>query len=487
MRLKLILLLLVALLTIDKGWGADDRHLEIPDITVASGSVAYFQIDLVDVEQTLSVDAEIAVPDGFSILPQESDPTSTQYTLNLARNAKMTYNSSYPYNGNESIPVSYHNDVRFLIMTSDVTPITGGSGWLVKLPITTTAEPGTYEARMHTIHISNTAYEENDLPDIKVKITVTEPEEIRYTDNQLFCNDIEINQGEDAELILSYNSNADVYEYSTSVILPSSTSPNGDMVFSSALTTVENFTNNSTWEASNSILKIAGVYGGGRRDPAAPAGIQTIGSIKLNTASLAAGEYEIKIANQVLSTDDDDFTPVEYVGKLTVKSNTIEPTEKCSTPIISLEGNHLYVRSDTKGAKYHTSIVAQDHQDVIHGEDEPIELVGQYLVTSYASADGYNDSEPVTATLIWNKKEDINTGLYDIEVGTDRMLLLQSAGDNIQVAGIAENESIALYEMSGAMLYQGNSIHTTFTIPYSCTKGYIYIIKVGKMTYKYQF
>lgn len=484
MKLKFILLLLAALLSFGKGWSADDRHLVIPDITIASGSVASFQIDLEDVEQTLAFDAEIEIPDNFAILPLEEDPTSTQYTLNLARNAKMTYNSSYPYNGKESIPVKYHNDVRFMVMTSDVTPIKGGSGWLVKLPMTTTAQPGVYEARMHTIHISNTAFEENDLPDIFVKITVTEPEEIRYTDNQLFCNDIEITQGENAELSLSYNSLSAVYEFSANVVLPSQVSINGEVTFSETLTSIENFSTASSRDDANHILSVSGTYGGRRFDPA-PSEVQKIATVKLNTASLAPGEYEIKISNQMLSNDENDYTPSDYVGKLIVKS---APTQdKCETPVITVKDNKLFVHSDTEGATYHTSIVAYDHKDVDHGENEPIELGGQYLVTTYASANGYADSEPATATIIWNKGDDTLVGVDEIEIGTNRMLLLQSAGDNILISGISANETIVLYDLSGTMLYQGISQSEQFYIPYSCVTGQIYIVKVGASSFKYLF
>lgn len=484
MKLKTILLLMVTLLSYGKGWSADDRHLVIPDITIPSGSVAYFQIDLEDIEQTLSIDAEIEIPDNFAVLPLADDSTSTQYTLNLARNAKMTYNSSYPYNGKESIPVKYHNDVRFLIMTSDVTPIKGGSGWLVKLPMTTTAQPGVYEARMHTIHISNTSFEENDLPDIIVKITVTEPEEIRYTDNQIFCSDIEINQGEDAELSLSYNSCSDVCEYSANVKLPSGITI-ADFSFSKTISTIDRFTNNYSFDESSSIISISGAYGGRRTDPAAPAGVQTIATAKLNTSLLAPGEYEIKVNNQMLSNDDDDYSPTEYVGKLIVNGASVQ--EKCATPTITIKDNQLFVHSDTEGATYHTSIVAYDHKDVDHGEDEPIELGGQYLIRSYASANGYADSEPATATIIWNKKDGISSGLDEYEIGTNRLVLLQSSSNNIIISGVDANEAISLYDLNGTLLYQGVTDYGTTLIPYTCIRGQVYIVKVSNSIIKYRF
>lgn len=495
MKSKLILAFALAIFTNMAGW-AYDQNLQAPAISIPSGSVGYFQIDLEDDELTVGFDAEIELPDGFAVLPKEDTPNRTQYVLNYERNEKMTFDASYPYNGKDEYSESYYNDVRLILMTADNSYIKGKTGWVVKLPMTANAQPGTYEARIHSIHLTTktylastnqTSYKEVELPDITVKITVTEAEEIRYTDNQLFCNDIEINQGENAELILSYNSKADVYEYSTKVVLPALTKPDGEVAFSSVLTSVENFSNTSSWDESTYTLTVSGIYGGGRRDVPAPSGIQKIGSVMLNTSLLAAGEYEIKLTNQVLSNDDADYTPSEYTGKLTVKASTTDPVEKCATPVISVQDNHLFVHSDTQGAQYHTSIVARDHQDVVHGEDEPIELVGQYLVTSYASADGFKDSEPVTATLIWNKSDDVSTGADEIDMCTNRMLLLQSVGENIVISGLTKAESIMLYDISGEILYQGKTDADSFIIPYTCITGQIYIVKAGSMTFKYLF
>lgn len=492
MKTKLIAFLALASLTNLAGW-AHDQNLLAPAISMPLGSVGYFQIDLEDDEQTVAFDAEIELPDGFEVLPKEDTPNRTQYVLNYERNEKMTFDASYPYKGNDSYSESYFNDVRLILMTADNSYIKGKTGWIVKLPMTTTAQLGTYEARIHSIHLTTktylastnqTSYDEVDLPDITVKITVTEPEEIRYTDNQLFCKDIIINQGENTELCLFYNSNSDVYEYSTDIILPTNVTLDGEVAFSNALTAIENFTNNSSWNDTASKLTISGVYGGGRRDVPAPGGIQEIAKVKLNTKTLADGEYTIKVTKQLLSNDDDDYAPSEYIAKLIVKASSQK--EKCSTPTISIINNQLFVHSDTEKAVYHTSIVAYDHKTVIHENNEPIELGGQYLVTSYASADGYIDSDPVTATLVWNKK-DATTGTDVIDMETNRMLILQSDGDNIIISGIEESESIVLYDISGAVLYQGISDSNSFTIPFSCIHGQIYIVKAGSTTFKYLF
>lgn len=492
MRIKIILVFLIILSSFFKSWGFD-QNLEIPEITVPSGSQGYFQINLEDDEHTVAFDGEIAFPDGFSVPALEDTPNRTQYTLNYTRNEKMTFDASYPYKGKDSYPESYYNDVRLLLMTADNSYIKGKTGWVVKLPMIITAEPGVYEATMHTIHLTIKTYDavankndysEIDLPNITVKINVTEPQEIRYTDNQIFCNDIIINQGEDAELIVSYNSTSDVYEYAAEVILPNGATVEGDIVFSETLNVIENFTNSSSLGESKTTFSISGAYGGRRNSPA-PYGVQEIARIKLNTSSLLSGEYEIKIYNEMLSNDDDDYTPAEFVGNLIVKATISQ--EKCSAPTISIENNQLYVHSDTKGATYHTSIVALDHKDVNHVDDEPIELKGQYIITTYVSAEGYKDSDPTSAMLVWNKADNVLTEVDKIEMDTDRMLILQSNGGHITVCGVSVDETIILYDINGNILYQGSADNFTFAIPYLCSKGHIYIVKVGASAYKYMF
>ena len=478
MKLKSISIVLVFLLCVVKGW-TEERHLAIPDITIPSGGTASFQIDLEDEEDwTICFDADIELPEGVAILSQESRPNSAQYNLNYARNDKMIFDSSYPFRGNGD-----DNDVRIILQTSDNSIITGKSGWIVKMPISTTLPPGTYEAKMYNIHISSKSFIEIDGDDILVKITVTEPVEIRYTDNQLFCDDIEISQGENATLQLNYNSVSDVYEYGASVLLPKEISIDSAAVFSETLSSIEQFTNNSSWNATASTLIVTGEYGGRRADPA-PSGVQKVASVNLNTSGLMAGEYQIIVTNQTLSNDDDDYSPEEYVGKLIVNANTKK--EQCATPTISIADNKLTVHSDTEGAVYHTSIVAYDHKEVIHGEYEPIELGGQYLITSYASAPGFADSDTITATLVWNKAEDYTAGI-DIGMEKTRLLLIQSVGDCLVISGITKAERIALYDISGALLYQDDCEYETFTIPYVCTHGTIYIIHVGADTIKYKF
>lgn len=458
---------------------AEERHLSVPDVTIPSGGIVDLRIDLEDQEEwTICFDAELELPEGFEVLYKTDKPETPQFTVNYARNSEGVFNASYPYKGKGD-----NNDVRFIYYSTDNSVIKDATGWIVKFPLLATTQPGTYEARIHSIHISNKSFVEIDGEDIIFKIIVTEPVITRYTDNQLFCDDIEINQGENAELKLSYNSSSEIYEYAASIILPSGVQPNGNVNFTDLLTSIEDFTNNASWDVESSELKISGEYGGRRADPA-PSGTNEFATVKLNTSSLVPGEYQITITNQVLSNDDDDYTPENYIGYITVRA--IVESEKCATPVITIEDNKLIVHSDTEGAIYHTSITAMDHQEAVHVEGEYIELTGRYLVTSYASVYGYADSDPITATLVWNKMADI-TSVDEVRMEKERMVMLQSVGDAIVVHGVESGEAISLYDLSGTLLFRGEADADRYSIPCVCEPGKLYIVRVGADAIKYRF
>lgn len=150
-----------------------------------------------------------------------------------------------------------------------------------------------------------------------------------------------------------------------------------------------------------------------------------------------------------------------------------------------IENNNLVIYCETPGVTFHTSIVAVDNQNIIHGENEPIKLLGQYHVTTYSSMSGYTNSDSVTATLAWNKDANITTNVIDME--STRMVLIKKAGDNIMIEGLTSNETIGLYNLNGLMLYNGKCYSESAIIPFSCIPGQIYIVKVGDDAIKYKF
>ena len=69
--------------------------------------------------------------------------------------------------------------------------------------------------------------------------------------------------------------------------------------------------------------------------------------------------------------------------------------EKCATPTISFANGKVKVTCATEGAKCVTSIVTEEQAS----EDAEIDLSSEFTVRTYATAEGYDDSEVVTATF----------------------------------------------------------------------------------------
>ena len=78
----------------------------------------------------------------------------------------------------------------------------------------------------------------------------------------------------------------------------------------------------------------------------------------------------------------------------------IVPLNKCATPSIWFANGMVKVTCATEGAKCVTSIVMAENQT---SEDGEIDVSPAFTVSTYATAEGYEDSEVVTATFSWPK------------------------------------------------------------------------------------
>ena len=76
------------------------------------------------------------------------------------------------------------------------------------------------------------------------------------------------------------------------------------------------------------------------------------------------------------------------------------PLNKCATPTISFANGKVKVTCATEGAKCVTSIVMAENQT---SEDGEIDVSPAFTVSTNATAEGYEDSEVVTATFSWPK------------------------------------------------------------------------------------
>ncbi len=80
--------------------------------------------------------------------------------------------------------------------------------------------------------------------------------------------------------------------------------------------------------------------------------------------------------------------------------NIVPISEKCATPTISFANGKVKVTCATEGAKCVTSIVMAENQT---SEDGEIDVSPAFTVSAYSTAEGYDDSEVVTATFSWPK------------------------------------------------------------------------------------
>lgn len=75
-----------------------------------------------------------------------------------------------------------------------------------------------------------------------------------------------------------------------------------------------------------------------------------------------------------------------------------EAQNKCATPTIIYNKGRLRFESTTPGARFVSKVTTADVQE---SEEQELQLSTRYVVTVYAVADGYADSDVATATITW--------------------------------------------------------------------------------------
>ncbi len=170
--------------------------------------------------------------------------------------------------------------------------------------------------------------------------------------------------------------------------------------------------------------------------------------------------------------------------RITVESEK----EQCMTPEIDLDNDwNLVVTCATEGAKVYTSIAVDDCKDVTTESGDAIPMTGIYKVTAVAKAEGYLDSDPATATVVWAKAASESTGVDAIEIGTTRPLVLRSEGSSLVILGTSTVEKISVYGLDGTLFFEGNGGDGRTEIAGPFTPGTIYVVYVGCRTVKYLF
>ena len=159
-----------------------------------------------------------------------------------------------------------------------------------------------------------------------------------------------------------------------------------------------------------------------------------------------------------------------------------ESTSKCSTPTISYSNGKIVVSCDTDGATCNTTITNSDIKSYTIKE---IKLDATYIIRSYASKQGYNDSETATATLCWidvePKAEGIVNGVASVR---SYGVMIQASEGFFNISGLEVGTPISVYNTAGQMVGSANASANTTTVNSTLRNGEIGIVKIGDKSVK---
>lgn len=189
----------------------------------------------------------------------------------------------------------------------------------------------------------------------------------------------------------------------------------------------------------------------------------------------------VHVPKAAISAYENSTTWGDFINIIPLDAGEDEQ-KKCEKPTIELENGTLLVSGKTKRAQCVTSITSSDW--VMTTNDE-IDLTGVYNVTSYATRNGYINSDIATATIVWTNP--IVAGTNVISMATTKPLLLQSNGSVMTIDGLAVGDILELFDTNGILIDKVIASSESITAGKELVKGTIYIVKIGERSIKYQF
>ena len=187
-----------------------------------------------------------------------------------------------------------------------------------------------------------------------------------------------------------------------------------------------------------------------------------------------AGEYEIFVGGARAQN-----YKFKYVnGLLTIEARA---DHDCATPTITYVNGKLVYECETEGATFRSTITCEDIAEHVGNE---VDLTVAYHISVVASAEGYNDSEPATATLCWidtEPVESVATGVLEIP-GTP--VLLKSSNGEISVEGLANGTQVAVYTAEGMLVGSEKVADGKVVITTSLMPGTVAIVRMGNKAVK---
>ena len=160
--------------------------------------------------------------------------------------------------------------------------------------------------------------------------------------------------------------------------------------------------------------------------------------------------------------------------------NNPDATEQCAAPVITYADGKLQFTCETAGAECKYTLTAKDIQTAfITASNNSVDLTACYDITAYAVAEGYKNSEKVTATLYWINGSDVSTNINQTEM---RGVMATCSGGIITVSGLSDGETVMFYNANGALLYAGAAQNGT--VSYAPSASGVIIVKIGTTSIK---
>ena len=171
-----------------------------------------------------------------------------------------------------------------------------------------------------------------------------------------------------------------------------------------------------------------------------------------------------------------------FIEEVTGGGGVTPTPQKCEKPTISYSKGKLTFHSATEGAVCQSTIT---DADITSYSSNEVELGVTYLISVYATKEGYEHSETATATLCWidvePKTEGIENGIASIRANA---VLIQSANGRFSISGVDEGTAVIVYNTAGQEVGSGKANAGVSEISTTLRKGEIGIIKIGEKAVK---
>ena len=160
--------------------------------------------------------------------------------------------------------------------------------------------------------------------------------------------------------------------------------------------------------------------------------------------------------------------------------STPTPTPKCANPVISYRNGELFFDCQTYGAEFVTKITDSDI-DTFYSKSVTLSAI--YNISVYATANGYDNSDTVNATLCWieNGESDNTNNIINVPAVA---VLVTSANGAVTVSCSLEGGTVAVYTTDGTLVGSAVITNGSATIQSGLSKGSVAIVKIGNKSVK---